>query len=127
MKQMLLMAIFVVCISGCSDPASVVCTRDEIPGLAITVLDSASSEFVHAEGILVTATDGAFSDSVVVSLIRSLDNFPIPLAWERAGTYTVTVQAPGYREWSQSNVRVAEAPDGCHVVPVNLTARLQRQ
>jgi hypothetical protein len=43
--------------------------------------------------------------------------------WERAGNYTVTVQKPGYRSWTQANVRVTA--DRCHVRTVELRADLQ--
>jgi hypothetical protein len=38
------------------------------------------------------------------------------------GSYTVTVRANGYRPWIKSGVAVAK--DACHVIGVNLTARL---
>jgi hypothetical protein len=36
----------------------------------------------------------------------------------------VIVRAEGYREWRQSGVRVSR--DQCHVIPVRVTARLQK-
>ena len=44
------------------------------------------------------------------------------LAYERAGTYTVTVHATGYRDWIKPGVTVTK--DVCHVIGVLLTARL---
>jgi hypothetical protein len=47
-----------------------------------------------------------------------------PLAYEKPGTYEVTVQQTGYRLWTRTNVQVTR--DECHVQTVSLTALLQR-
>ena len=44
------------------------------------------------------------------------------LAFERAGTYAVTVHADGYKDWSKTGVVVTK--DVCHVIGVALSARM---
>lgn len=43
-------------------------------------------------------------------------------AYERAGTYTVIVSHPGYRQWQRMGVVVER--DECHVIPEAVEARL---
>jgi hypothetical protein len=45
-------------------------------------------------------------------------------ALERPGTYTVTVDKPGYQQWKQERVRVRDG--SCHVQTVTLQANLVR-
>lgn len=68
--------------------------------------------------------DGEYADSATYMLY---DTNKGPMWWaaaapERAGNYTVTVRAPGFREWTQTNVRVNRDP--CHVHPVVLYPEL---
>ncbi|MBT5045162.1 MAG: carboxypeptidase regulatory-like domain-containing protein, partial [Gemmatimonadales bacterium] len=44
-------------------------------------------------------------------------------AWERAGTYEVSIAREGYHTWMQSGLVVNE--DDCHVIPVNLDVALE--
>jgi hypothetical protein len=61
--------------------------------------------------------------AAVSAEITNVVDGPYGLAYERAGTYTVTVEQQGYRPWSRSGVRVTK--DECHVRGVSITARLQ--
>lgn len=45
------------------------------------------------------------------------------LAYEKPGTYAVTVEQTGYRLWTRGNVPVTR--DECHVQTVSLTAPIQ--
>jgi hypothetical protein len=69
------------------------------------------------EGARAIARAGAFADTVAV---LSSDVF---LVYERAGTYDVRVEYPGYGLWTRSNVVVE--PGRCHVRLTALTARLE--
>ena len=64
------------------------------------------------------ARSGTYADTVDVlsSHVTLVDN--------RGGVFSVRVDYPGYLQWNFEPVRVTE--DGCHPIPVSLTARLQR-
>ena len=104
--------------TGCDLPFGTACDTVLVPGLRMHAVDSVSGAGIApAAGARVIARSGAYADTVV------LQSSPVALAHERAGTFTVTVEHPRYRLWTQNGVRVRE--DECHVVPTELTARLQ--
>lgn len=75
-----------------------------------------------AAGATVIARDGAYADSATVPADGS-NSTPVGLAGERAGTYSITVRKAGYQTWSKGGVLVTK--DVCHVIPVQVTAKLQ--
>ena len=100
-----------------------VCTAILKYGVNIAVVDSATGSPPSEATLLVTS--GSYTDSVGP---RGPSQTTPPVlmlstAGERAGTYSVTVRSPGYRDWRRTGIRVTA--DECHVKPVNLTARLQ--
>jgi hypothetical protein len=93
------------------------CTDALFPGIAVQVRDSVTGSSTGI-GAIVVATDGAFVDTgSSVSGIYAL-------AYERPGTYTVTVEQAGYLKWTNSGVVVTRGE--CHVSTVNIIARLQK-
>jgi hypothetical protein len=101
-----------------------VCTLEAVAGLNVTVEDSLTGA-PAASGAQLIAPDGAFADTVSFPPNRpDLDPQPLPSAWERPGTYTVTVRKSGYVDWVRRGVLVTAGK--CHVRAVALTARLQR-
>ena len=110
-----------VLVAGCRAPARplTVCTDVGRPGLAVTVRDSATGA-PTGPGAVVTAREGAYADTAR----GGGPDGRFFLARERAGTYAVRVEQPGYRPWARSGVRVAAGE--CHVRTVELTALLQR-
>ena len=44
---------------------------------------------------------------------------------DQTGTFTVTIDRPGYLTWSASNVHVTEQGPCGNVIPVDLSAKLQ--
>ncbi|MFN2382919.1 MAG: hypothetical protein ABR559_01490, partial [Gemmatimonadota bacterium] len=68
-------------------------------------------------GAIGVAVEGAYADTLHAFSATSLGG-----AFERPGTYAVTVRKPGYREWRVTGVSVTS--DACHVRPVQLQARL---
>jgi hypothetical protein len=97
-----------------------VCTTEARPGLFVTVLDSVTKSPIT--GASVTARSGTTSD-VVPDFESARSSYY--LAYEKAGTYSVTVEKAGYLTWSRTNVRVTSHE--CHVKTVALTALLQAQ
>jgi hypothetical protein len=109
--------------TGCSSPMNdgIVCPDIFIPGLAVTVVDSASGAGVAA-GATVIARDGAFADSTARPATGS-DTAPFSLAG-RAGAYSLTVRKSGYGTWTKNGIQVVNQ-DACFVKTVSVTAKLQ--
>ena len=99
------------------------CTLDFRFGLVVTILDDLDGAPLAA-GARGTAVDGSFVDSLMVLGPVDSSTRTRVAAGERAGTYTVTVVHPGYRDWQRPSVVVAA--DECHVIPVPLEARMVR-
>jgi hypothetical protein len=116
-----LSAVFVACNSppNASTPRTI-CTMEARAALTVEAVDSATGA-PATRGARIVAQSATDTDSTKGPAASDL---PVGLAYERAGTYTVTVTKPGYRQWTQSGITVTK--DECHVTPVKVTARLQR-
>jgi hypothetical protein len=101
---------------ACSDNTGVVCTTEARPALSVSVRDLISGGTVA--GSRVIARDGEYADTASDAFLGLVYS----LAWERAGTYEVTVENDAYVPWRQAGVQVAK--DECHVQTVSLVARL---
>jgi hypothetical protein len=99
-----------------------VCLAYAAAGINLAVRDSIAGVAVSGPGAMrLHATNGTASDSLrSPTLIASWAT-----AWERPGTWTVSIDAEGYRPWQQSGLVVTKGL--CHVRPIAVTARLQRQ
>lgn len=100
---------------GCDEPVDVVCTEELRPALIVTALDSVSEAPVS--NAIMSVRDGTFVDTLDVYGNKGYGPS------ERPGRYTVNVQAATYQSWTTSNVEVTA--DVCHVITVELTAKLQ--
>ena len=114
MKKLILL-LLVIC-TACSideqdtvDP--VFCTTDIVAGLDITVVDATDMESFLTSGIIVVVQDGDYRET--------LTNFPDSNsfigAFERTGTYTITVSGDGY-ETFMSDMPITVDSDICHVI-----------
>ena len=93
--------------------------------LSVIVQDSASRQAPAAE-LRVIASDGAYADTATIGSPHS-SGIAFWLAPERTGSYLLTVQATGYREWSKQGVGVTRSTDKCdYLRTVTILARLQR-
>ena len=107
---------------GCTD--DLICTTSVEPAVVMEIRDAVDASPL-AEGAQGAVRDGAFTDSlrpygstgqgILVSRAA---------ADERAGTYAITIEHPGYPTWARSGVTVTE--DACHVETVQLVAQLER-
>ena len=105
--------------------AGTVCTQEARPALMVALADSATGATSGFTNVSVVVRDGTYADSVVQATYPAAPfNGPVGLAYERAGTYIVTVRASGYVPWTRAGVTVSS--DRCHVASVGLTARLAR-
>ena len=102
------------------------CTTEARPGLAIAVTDSITGSTGPFTAVSYVAKQGTdFRDSTLIAAVpASLSGVPFlaGLAYERAGTFDVSVKAANYKLWTKSGVVVTK--DACHVTTVSLTARL---
>jgi hypothetical protein len=115
--------------TACDILAPVNCTDILLPGIVVHVADSATSRPVPGR-VAVSVRDGTFVDSTGGETalpsgvdVDSVYHGPFYRAFEREGTYRVDVQAPGYKPWSRSGVRVNASR--CHVETVELHAEMQ--
>jgi hypothetical protein len=102
---------------------TLVCTMEMRAGITLTLLDSVSGVQLSGTGdVRLKVTDGMYTDSLrtVVVLIGFWGG-----AYERAGTYTATVDADGYLPWRKDGIVVTRGL--CHVRTVSVIARLVRR
>ena len=107
--------------NGIDRPGSdVVCTLEARAGITLTAVDSVSGQPIGTTGSA-GAQDGGYSEKAI-----AISGTPVrySMAFERPGTYAVTVAVDGYQAWRATGVVVPR--DACHVITVQLTARLVR-
>jgi hypothetical protein len=115
-----------VAVAACDSPSMEgPCTPNILFGLQVTVVDSLTNA-PPASATLIARTaaevDSVGPQSPFQPVVPGVV-LVLSAAQERAGTYDLTVRAPGYRDWTRKGVRVTA--DRCHVRPVALTARLR--
>lgn len=107
----------------------VICTTEARPGVTIAVQDSLTGSKGPFSAVAFVAREGTtYRDSTLVATVPAQVTglaFLVGLAYERAGTYEVSVKATNYKLWSRSGVVVSK--DACHAITVNVTARLVPQ
>lgn len=106
------------CRESATDPV-VACTEIAMAGIVVEVTNAATGGTL-GDGSVMTLRDGSYTETVDLVSGNALLG-----AWERPGTYDVSVARDGFQTWTRTGVRVVEADDGCHVVQVVLQAALQ--
>ena len=103
--------------------AKAMCTADLRAAVSIEVRDMATGE-PAACGASAEIRDGDYVEPLTGqgSCAIAPETF-LEGAWERVGTYTVTIRKAGYQEWVRSQVVVIA--DQCHVQTVTLQALLE--
>ena len=104
---------------SCKSPVQV-CNLNFVYGLTVVVTDSVSGTPLVGLETRVEIRDGAYVDT-----LEQMTPTEYLGAGERAGTYSVKVQRSGYRVWLSNGIRVRE--DECHVIPVQVNARIQAE
>lgn len=108
-----------------NDPGDgLVCTTEARAAISLTVVDSLTGQPAAFTGLFARAVDGTYVDSASFFTSPGSGAVSTGLAYERKGTYTVTVGAAGYQNWVKTGVNVTAGE--CHVNGVVLTARLVR-
>lgn len=102
------------------------CTAVAYAGIYITLQDRFDDSPPPFKGVWARAVQGTYRDSTTEVFVNAETGIrSVALVYERKGTYDVTVHADGYTDFSQNSVLVTA--DECHVVPVEITARLVKQ
>jgi hypothetical protein len=96
------------------------CTDEARAGISVSTLDAKSGQPVSVVGTVIVR-EGQYSETAAASAQPVLTYYA---AYERPGTYTVTVNVQGYQQWQLSGVRVTR--HACHVGTVPLAAQLTR-
>ena len=114
-RRILLATLLTVGACGTTEP--IFCTEEARAGINVTITDALSGNALTA-GSTLTIREGDYVE-------RSTEAFgnTIAGAWERSGTYEVSIAREGYHTWMQSGLVVNE--DDCHVIPVNLDVALE--
>jgi hypothetical protein len=107
--------------SSCDILGPTVCTTEAVPAIIVEVRD-AGTQAPAANGATGYARDGDV-EVVLENWDPQEDALTLVGAYERAGTYSVTVEKPGYQSWKQGAVVVTRGE--CHVRTARLTANLQ--
>jgi len=94
------------------------CAAALAPAVIVTPLDSGTRANVAV------GTGGAVSSGTYVDSLRVVFDSTLWGGW-RLGTYQVTVEHPGYRQWVRSGVRVTEQEECGTLVSVHVIALLQ--
>ena len=105
--------------TGCQNSPIAYCSAPQTFAVVLSALDSVSLTSVadSARGVV---QSGAYVDSLQLE-------FGVLVGGHKLGTYQVTVQRPGYRQWVRTTVQVThEGACPGTAVPVQLTALLQR-
>ncbi|MFL9844085.1 carboxypeptidase-like regulatory domain-containing protein [Flavobacterium rhizosphaerae] len=116
MKKFAILFTFLA-VAACSsdDDSSDNCTDVYTAGLIVTVQDGG---VMMTDGVTVTATDGDYIEELALQTDMKFHG-----AFERAGTYKVTVTAAGYQPYVSEDLMVDE--DECHVITEEITVQLQ--
>ena len=104
-------------LAGCltDDGGDVVCTEIFVSGVNATVTNADTGGVI--EGVTLTLTEGDYTETMM-----ELSPGNYAGAGERAGTYTLTVEAEGFETQTIEDI-VVDA-DECHVIPVSETVGL---
>jgi hypothetical protein len=121
---------------GACDLGGTLCTESIEPAVEVEVRDAATGAPAACNALLIVR-EGAYVDSAAYNNYdrhfpadttrgceREPDLLRLTAADERAGTYTVRVEKPGYAAWERAGVR-ARAGE-CHVETVRLEVLLER-
>jgi len=117
---------FLIILTGCggSTQEGVVCTASLEPGIVVVIRDSVTDAPLAENAVVVIAEDD-YRETLVVNGYEGPDSssaFSVAGAFERAGTYDISLTLDGYNSWSRAGVEVTSGI--CHVGTVTFTARL---
>ena len=113
------LAIIAITLTGCDELiGGGACTTSVEPSIRLEIRDSVSGVGL-ADQATATATDWFTTytlEDIIDDSVRQYGPYEI------GGVFDVVVTVPGYQTWTRENVKVDES--GCHVVSVDLLARM---
>lgn len=119
MKTLYICFIFLFLSCTYNNPDEIQCTEEARAGLNVTVKNAVTNQILGT-GITVKATDGNYTETLE---FFDANNPVFSGAWERKGTYIITVSGVGYITFVSGAITVAA--DECHVIPQQLQVILQ--
>ncbi len=93
------------------------CTMQLVPGITIQVFDASTEDPIACDAHVVLE-DGDYMEEIDATVESygdddCVDDGTFEGAYERAGTYNITVTKEGYIDWHAQNIELTE--DICHV------------
>jgi hypothetical protein len=110
--------------SACSDVLGIGCGDVAEPGIWLSVTPARADKPFTAPPE-VTVTSGSYSERAVVASVAPQGGYFFAAASDRPGTYAVHVSAPGFRDWTRTNVEVRSSSSCRRVNTVELAATLE--
>ena len=111
----------VVLLAACNKSAVGVCTANLVSGINVNVVDAAGNSG-NVLNVKIVVRDGIWADSIDSST-RNVTSFST--AYERAGTYAITVTGTAVKTFAITGVVVQQ--NGCHVRGRQITATMVPQ
>ena len=108
-----------------SDGDSIVCTTLAAPAIAVEIFDRETGLANGCNAVVILEDGNYFEEIGNHSGENCEQDFTFYGAYEREGTYTITVSKEGYLDWQQFDVLVTK--NVCHVNTVSLQAYLEKQ
>jgi hypothetical protein len=103
-----------------SDDNNIDCTLEAVPGLNVVVKDAETNEFLLLNTTVI-AQDGDYTETL--EGFSMFEEVVFLGAWERMGTYVITVSKEGYQTFVSEEIQVTR--DECHVIRQNITVNLE--
>ena len=119
MKKVIILLAFTFFACADDNNGGISCTEEYVPGLIVTVKEAETGEFLK-EGVVVTATDGDYTEDLDAISDMSSNFYGV---WERQGSYILSVYKEGYAEYTSDVIEVSA--DQCHVITEEVTVELQ--
>jgi hypothetical protein len=119
-KIFLLLACLPFLLATTCEEDDINCTQEAKAGLNITVKDALTQDILSL-GVTVIIQDGLYNETLEEFIGEDFSFFMG--AWEREGTYTVTISKEGYQTFTSEPIVVNA--DVCHVIPQQVTVELQ--
>lgn len=116
----LLPCLAVLVLAGC-DLVGVDCTTSVEPGIVLELYDAQTTAPITA-GAEAELRDGAYIEVLAQSAEEGEASNEMPGAWERPGTYDITVEHPDYAIWTREDVLIRAGQ--CHVITRTIRADL---
>lgn len=122
--------LLLIVVAGCGSneevpgtPApNVICTMEARSAITVEIVDTSTGQTPRGVTTL-TVRDGDYTETATIDGNMANAANTMGVAYERAGSYRVTVSNPNYGVWERENVRVTR--DECHVQTVRLRAELE--